>query len=177
MAGLVGKRSAIVVPVRLPPALEAIRLEHVDNAPLGVPPHVTLLFPFVEPPAIDAAVLDRAGRAVGRIRTFDVRFRHVTSFEPGPETAGVVWLAPEPAAPFVALTESLVEDFPAYLPYGGIHDEVIPHLTLANVDVDVPALVTAARPHLPFRRRAAAAVLLVEDPAGRWRAARRLPLG
>lgn len=172
-----GRRSAIVVPVRLPAALEAIRLEHVDNARLGVPAHVTLLFPFVEPPAIDATVLERAGRALRRIGAFDVRFRQVTSFDAGPDTEGVVWLAPEPATPFVSMTGALVEAFPGHQPYGGIHDEVIPHLTLANVDVDVPALEAAARPHLPFRRRVAAAVLLVEDGAGRWRAARRLSLG
>jgi 2'-5' RNA ligase len=172
-----GRRSAIVIPVRLPPALEAIRLDHVDNARLGVPAHVTLLFPFVDPAAIDAAVLERAGRAVGRVPAFRVGFREVTSFDPGPESDGVVWLAPEPAVPFVALTESLVQAFPGYLPYGGIHDEVVPHLTLANVDVDVPALEAAARPHLPFRRRASTAVLLVEDDGGRWRAVRRLPLG
>lgn len=171
------ERSAIVVPVELPPTLEAIRLDHVDNARLGVPAHVTLLFPFVPAPAIEAADLARAAAAIARTNAFEVEFREVTTFDATAVKGPVVWLAPEPAAPFVALTEALVEAFPAYLPYGGIHDTVIPHLTLANVDVDMPAVIAAARPGLPIRRRIEAAAVLVEDAAGRWRIAHQLRLG
>ena len=43
---------------------------------------------------------------------------------------GVVWLAPEPAEPFIALTELLAAAFPDHPPYEGAHDEIVPHLTL-----------------------------------------------
>lgn len=172
----VGGRSAIVVPIELPAALEAIRLDHIDNARLGVPAHVTALFPFVPPASLDSADVARAAVVVAQIDAFDVEFRDVTSFDPIPTKEGVVWLAPEPAAPFLELTEALARAFPGYLPYEGLHDTVIPHLTLANVDVDVVGLTAAARPELPFRRRVDSAVLLVEDEAGRWRVAERLPL-
>ena len=173
----VGGRSAIVVPIDLPDALEAIRRDHVDNARLGVPAHVTLLFPFVPAQALDQETIDRARAVIAASETFDVEFVEVTSFDPIPTKEGVVWLAPEPAAPFVAITGALGTAFPGYLPYGGIHDTVIPHLTLANVDIDLPALISAAQAELPFRRRVEAAGLLVEDDAGRWRIAERLPLG
>ena len=174
---LTGRQSAIVAAFRLPDALEAIRFNHVDNASLGVPAHVTLLVPFVAPAAIDRAVIERASAAVAGTPAFDVEFRDVAVWDPDPTPEGVVWLPPEPAAPFVAWTEALVEAFPDCLPYGGVHDEVVPHLTLANVRVDVPAIEAATRPHLPFVRRLEAAALLVESPLGRWRVARRLPLG
>jgi 2'-5' RNA ligase len=173
----VGGRSAIVVPIALPDALEAIRRDHVDNARLGVPAHVTLLFPFVPAKALDQGTIDRARAVIAAIEAFDVEFREVTYFDPIPTKEGVVWLAPEPAAPFIAITEALATAFPGYLPYGGIHDTVVPHLTLANVDIDLPALISSAQVELPFRRRVDAAAVLVEDDAGRWRIAERLPLG
>jgi 2'-5' RNA ligase len=172
-----GTRSAIVVPIRLPMALEAVRLDHVDNARLGVPAHVTLLFPFVAPAAIDPPVMVRLAETIARTPRFGVAFRTLEAFEPGPTAEGVAWLAPTPAAPFVAMTRALVEAFPGYLPYGGLHDEVIPHLTLANVHVDLAAIRTAARASLSFRRMVNGAALLVEDARGRWRIAERLALG
>jgi 2'-5' RNA ligase len=173
----VGGRSAIVVPFALPQPLEAIRRDHVDNARLGVPAHVTLLFPFVPATSLDQGTIDRAGAVIAASEVFDVEFADVTSFDPIPTKEGVVWLAPEPAMPFIALTEALAEAFPGYLPYGGIHETVIPHLTLANVDIDLPALISVAQAELPFQRRVDAAAVLVEDDAGRWRIAERLPLG
>ena len=172
-----GRQSAIIVPIRLPPALEVMRLDHVDNARLGVPAHVTLLFPFVPPTAIDDAVIERAAAAIRRTPAFDVDFDEVVVWEPDPTPEGVVWLPPEPTRPFVAMTEALLRAFPDHQPYGGIHDEVIPHLTLASVRLDVAAMEARTRPHLPFRWRVAAALLLIEGHLGRWRIGRRLPLG
>ena len=172
---LTGGRTAIVVPFTLPDALEGIRLDHVSNARLGVPAHVTLLFPFVSAAALEPADLQRAATVVGAATPFEVEFREAMSFDPGATEEGVVWLAPKPPDPFIALTNALARAFPGYLPYGGLHDEVIPHLTLANVDVDVPALVGAATASLPFSATIVTAVLLVEDDAGRWRIERELP--
>jgi 2'-5' RNA ligase len=172
-----GGRSAIVVPFALPDGLEAIRLAHVSNARLGVPAHVTLLFPFVPAPQLGKGDIERAGLAIRGTKAFDVEFREARSFEPGPTEEGAVWLAPEPPGRFIEMTAALVDAFPAYLPYGGLHDTVIPHLTLANVDVDVQGLIGAAGAHLPISRRVNVAALLVEDQAGRWGIERELPLG
>jgi 2'-5' RNA ligase len=170
-------RSAIVVPFALPPALEAIRLHHVDNARLGVPAHVTLLFPFVPARELTMPAIERAAAAARRTAAFDVAFNEARAFEPGATGEGAVWLAPEPPQPFTGLIAALVDQFPAYPPYEGLHDTVVPHLTLANVDVDRAALIAASQPHLPFSRRVHAAALLVEDSVGRWRIERELPLG
>ncbi|HET9852713.1 MAG TPA: 2'-5' RNA ligase family protein [Candidatus Limnocylindrales bacterium] len=172
-----GGRTAIVVPFDLPPALEAIRRAHVDNAHLGIPAHVTLLFPFVRADRLVPADVDRAAAVLRGTAAFDVAFREARTFEPGPTEEGVVWLAPEPDGPFLHLTNGLAAAFPGYLPYEGLHDTVIAHLTLADTGVDVAALVAAARPELPFERRVEAAAVLIEDDAGGWRVAHELPLG
>ena len=46
----------------------------------------------------------------------------------------MVYLAPEPAAPFVALTEAVGAEFPGFPPYGGAFDEVVPHLTISEAN-------------------------------------------
>jgi hypothetical protein len=46
----------------------------------------------------------------------------------------VFYLAPSPAEPFKVLTQAVVERHPDYPPYGGAFTEVIPHLTIADVD-------------------------------------------
>ncbi len=199
----VGGRSAIVVPIRLPPALEALRRRHVSNAGLGVPAHVTLLFPFVPAGSIDPTVVARAGSVLAQFAPFDVELREVRVWEPAGDDPGIAWLAPEPAAPFKEMTEALAAAFPDHPPYGGAHAEVIPHLTLAEAPDGLAGISEAARlalaaspaltarpsrtrapasrapaPHVhPIRRRVASAALLVERRDGRWRVARRLPLG
>jgi 2'-5' RNA ligase len=172
-----GGRTAIVVPFELPPPLEALRQAHVDNARFGVPGHVTLLFPFIRADRIVPADVHRAAAVIRGVPVFDVAFREVRTFDPGPTAEGAAWLAPEPDGPFIDLTNALAAAFPGYLPYEGLHDTVIPHLTLANVNVDVAALAAAARPELPFERRVEAAAVLIEDDAGGWRVAHELPLG
>lgn len=44
---------------------------------------------------------------------------------------GVVYLAPKPAALFIAFTQAVVERWPEHQPYGGAYEEIIPHLTVA----------------------------------------------
>jgi 2'-5' RNA ligase len=92
---------------------------------------------------------------------FDVTFARLDRF---PE---ILWLAPEPAEPFVAMTEAMVARFPDYPPYGGIHERIVPHLTVAQAELDE----TAARvePLLPLRSRVEAVVLYEHVDPDSWR--------
>ena len=165
---IVDRESAIIVPIRLPAALAEIRLRETRDGPAGVPGHVTLLYPFVPPGSIDARVLTKIARVIAAAQAFDIRFREVRRWEPGADAPeGVVWLEPEPSAPFVGLIGALSKVFPEYLPYGGMYDTVIPHVSLAAIDRRRQnAIETEARRWLPFRRRVAAASLIVEGD--RW---------
>ena len=58
-----------------------------------------------------------------------------------------------------------------------MHDEVIPHLTVAEGSVELQDEVEAAlSPHLPIEARADSVSLLAEDPNERWHRAERFPL-
>src|SRR5829696_6147257 len=174
-----GLRSAIVVPIRLPAAMDAIRFRETANARVDVPAHVTLLFPFVPPPSIDAGVLASAADVLRTEPAFDARFRQANRWDPSEDAPrGLLWLPPEPAEPFIRLVGALAPAFPDYPPYGGIHDTVIPHVTVATDDAArYDELQPKLASLLPFRRRVTRATLIVEGEDGRWRTRCRFALG
>jgi 2'-5' RNA ligase len=116
--------TALAVPVpEAEPAVAPLRRRVARPGADDVAAHVTLLVPFAPLPAtpeLDALVASwvRAPFVLRRARRWP----------------GLVWLDPEPAAPFVAMTHALVEAFPPYRPYDGAHEEVTPHLTVATSD-------------------------------------------
>lgn len=93
----------------------------------GVPAHVTVLYPFVPPDLITADVLRTVATAVGTQPRFRVTFERVSWFG-----EDVLWLAPSPDGPLRALTSVVWQKFPAYPPYGGVHEDVVPHLTVGH---------------------------------------------
>jgi len=171
-------RSALVVPFRLPVRLAAIRDREVEVARLGVPPHVTILSPFLDAADLDRGVLATIAAIAARVPAFDVGFEAVRRWPPSDLGSGVVWLEPTPGEPFVALTRAIWAAFPSHPPYGREDDELEAHLTIA---IDDPARFDGVEAEacwlVPFRRRAREVLLLVEGAEGRWRTRRRLPLG
>ena len=119
-----------------------------------LPPHVTVLVPSPGDAGAIAEVLDP-------FRPFDVTFARFDRFP------DVLWLAPEPAEPFVAMTEAMVDRFPDHPPYSGLFDEITPHLTVAEERLDE----TEARlaPLLPLHGRVETVVLYEQVEAARWR--------
>lgn len=66
-----------------------------------------------------------------------------------------MWLAPEPAEPFRALTELVWHRFPECPPYGGVHPDVVPHLTVGSTRLgELAALRRAAEFGLGISHRA-----------------------
>jgi len=163
--------SAILIPVpEAEPVVGAIRADHDPSAAAGIPAHVTLLYPFAEPSTIDAATVER----IGSVFAASMPFRFVLS-DTGWFGGEVLYLAPEPREPFVWLTESLSSRFPAFAPYGGAFDEVIPHLTVAMRGSE--AMRDEIRAGLPIAAAVSEAVLMVEGEDARWSVAERFPLG
>jgi 2'-5' RNA ligase len=168
--------SALVV---LAPAAEALVKSYRDqfdpSAALGIPAHVTVLYPFY-PPVVAPAVIARLAALFAEFAPFDFSVTELRRFP------GVLYLAPEPEAPFSALTHRVAEAFPDYPPYGGKYADVVPHLTLAQFEdtgqlEDVAAHFQAACGwRLPLTLRAEA-VTLMDNDRGAWRVAATFPLG
>ena len=96
------------------------RAELDAAAVLGVPAHVTVLYPFVPPERHRRAGDREACRGHRSVAAFEVTFARTRWFE-----RSVLWLAPEPDEPFRALTAAAQRAFPGYLPYGGAHPDVV----------------------------------------------------
>jgi len=164
--------SGVVIRVPLPAPLHRLRLAHDSAAGLGVPPHVTLLFPFMPAAALAPPVRRALAEIAGSLQLFDARFGAVGRFP------GIVYLVPEPGGPFTKLTDAIAARFPAYQPYDGAFEEVIPHLTLVeSATAPLDKIADAAQHHLPFTHRVSVMEVLVEGPDARWRGNWRIPFG
>ncbi len=163
----------LVVP-EAEPAVADLRRRLDPNAAMGVPAHVTVLYPFRVLEQIDDEVLARLKDVFGRSRPFDLSLQRTGRFP------GVLWLAPEPREPVDALRRALVEAFPDCKPYGGRHQDPEPHLTVA-IQPHEPRLDRAARTlrrrlERPIFARIGSCALFAQTAHG-WREQRRFPLG
>lgn len=158
------RRTALIVAVpEAEEAVGALRLEHDWSASVGVPAHVTILFPFLPPERINEDAL----RALFASQpAFDFTLDRIERFD-----NGLVWLHPEPSEPFGELTALVTGVWPDYPPYEGTIDVVIPHVTVSEDpldDLDV---------ELPIASRASHVTLIEEaEPGGRWTTRLLLPL-
>ena len=139
------------------------RLDRV--AALGVPAHVTALFPFVTRDGISEAVLRQVSEVAAANVPFDYRFVRTGWF--GQQ---VVYLAPDRPAPFRKVTKSLWAAFPECPPYGGQFEELVPHLTIGEgaALTDLLDAEEAVRSHGAVEGRALRLTLVVEGDDGLW---------
>jgi len=94
---------------------------------VAMPAHITVLYPFVRPKKLGAALINRLADVFGSLPAFDYELRDVRWFG-----QDVVYLAPEPAGPFVQLTRAVMDSYPGYRPYRGEFDDIVPHVCVAQ---------------------------------------------
>lgn len=164
--------SAVIVRVGLPDALDQLRRACMASAAFGLPAHVTLLYPFLEPVDLADGV---------RVTLATIASRHPSfSFElSGPrEWTDTVYAAVEPEAPFLAIHRDLAAAFPGYPIYGRPGFALRPHVTIAERDrVGDPAtLEDPAWTSLPATRSAEELEVIAEGEDRRWRTVWSVPL-
>ena len=145
-----------------------------DRPSIGIPAHVTLLFPFVPAAELDEAVIAALAEVVTEGTPFEFSLARTARF---PDT---LYLAPEPPEPFVRLTRAIHARFPDHPPYEGAFETIVPHLTVAHGDAEL--MDEAERdvaPGLPIAAHVDDVVLLeeIEGEWGRWDVRSRLALG
>jgi 2'-5' RNA ligase len=165
-------QSAILVPV--PEAEDLVgrfRLDHDPVAAAGVPAHITLVVPWLPPAEIDSDSLDELDGQLAEVSSFPFRLTSVGWF-----ARKVLWLAPEPAEPFVRLTWSLAEHF-STPPWDDEFDEVVPHLTIGHASdgVELAPVAKALVRRLPLDCVAKEVWVMVGDGT-RWQVRHQVPL-
>lgn len=160
-------RSGLIIEVSAAePATGEWRRQLDPQAVLGVPPHLTVLYPFVAPDQIDATTITAVERALAPVRSFDFELARIDWFG----DRSVLWLAPDPVEPFQQITAALAQAFPEYPPYGGEFDGLTPHLTVATrgTSSELRRAEDELRRCLPIQATADAVTLMVELPDRRW---------
>jgi 2'-5' RNA ligase len=135
-----------------------------------LPPHITVLYPFVPADAIDPALEAAVVDVLAGVAPFRFRLARVSSFP------GVIYLAPDPVEPFRELTEAFCARWPEFPPYGGEFDEIVPHLTVSIGDVP-SGLVASLERLLPIEANAREVWLLTQGADHRWTTRKKFHLG
>jgi 2'-5' RNA ligase len=163
--------SALIVPVPdAEPIVGAWRARHDPSAAGGMPAHVTLLYPFMPPDAIDGATEKALKELAAAFPSFGFELGHIGHFP------GVLYLDPDPGQPFIELTQLIAARWPDYPPYGGEFAEVVPHLTVSQGS-DSRGLADALSEKLPITAEAKEVLLMTQGRDRRWSVRASFPLG
>jgi 2'-5' RNA ligase len=172
--GALTPHSAVIIRTSLPARLERLRRACVGDAAVGVPAHLTLLYPFVAPDALASGVRADLARVATHHSPFEYTLVGPASW---PDT---LYVRVRPEARFVALQRDLQAAFPDYPIYGrDATFRFVPHVTVAEgealerADLDrLPAWSA-----LPRTRTVLALEVIARGDDGRWRLVWRVPLG
>ena len=159
---------AILVP-EAEELVQPFRDRYDPSAKVGMPAHITLLYPFKTPDEIDVVVLDTLRHCFFRFPPFKFSLRAINHF-----AGETLYLAPEPEHPFRELTLGIWGCYPETPPYRGRYSTVIPHLTVADRLSGEQELAEvalefeqASQGCLPVQAEAAD-VALMDSRSGRW---------
>ncbi len=154
----------------------AFRNQYDPSAAVGVPAHVTILYPFKPPPELTMEVIQSLEDLFSEFPKFRASFVEVRRFP------GVIYLAPEPFEIFHRLIGLVTKRFPETPPYGGQFAEVIPHLTVAQVDDSeqlekiAADFAQQATERLPIQA-SINQIALLDNESGLWRIRQEFYLG
>ncbi|MFP5282670.1 MAG: 2'-5' RNA ligase family protein [Actinomycetes bacterium] len=170
--------TAVIVPVpAADPVVGAHRRRLDVAASWGVPAHVTVVYPFAPPEVVNDELVDTLAAVARTVPAFGCRFGRTRWFG-----EDVLWLDPDPDAPFRRLTAEVERAFPHYPPYGGAFPDPIPHLTVAERRrgdlVTLQTVELEVQRELPVSTRIDRVLLIAGAPAPQsWRTLHDLPLG
>jgi hypothetical protein len=165
MASPVSRSGLIIEVPEAEPAVREFRERLDASAPLGIPAHITVLFPFMPPETVDAGALARLDELFAESGPFEFQLDRTSWFG-----ADVLWLGPRDARPFRSLTQHVVSAFPDFPPFEGEFEDVIPHLTIGHGHpvTELRSAEDLVQARLPINGRAAAVTLVAQRSAGEY---------
>ena len=131
------------------------------------------MYPFI--PAFDLTepAIETLQALVSETPAFEFSLARVREFE-----GGIVYLEPQPSAPFVRLSKEIGREF-GLLPFAGAFgEEAVAHLTVAILESDSERsrVIDQLLPALPITIRAEEAWLMVGTKSTSWMVVRKMRL-
>jgi len=115
--------------IRVPeadPFVHSVRSKYDPAAAGSIPAHITINYPFLPEAKVDTALFHRLSGIFSSIEPFDFTLIEIGKFP------GALYLKPALDDPFLLLINTVAAEFPESPPYGGVHKDLIPHLTIAH---------------------------------------------
>jgi len=171
------QRSAIILSFpELASTVDSWRLKTVEDAKKGVPPHLTVLFPWKNPPISESdirVISDICQRSV----PFEIVFDNLDYF-----TGGSVYFSIFDETEINKFSSKIWTKFPETPPYEGTHANPIPHLTVAQGDSDSVGnlhseILLALQDGFPYTCKVNEVVIIEENHTGAWDVREKIPLG
>lgn len=160
-----GETAVLLCVPEAEPLVGAWRSKGDPAAALGIPAHVTLLYPFVAPDRVDDGVLAEVQWFFTGVDPFEVRFEQVRELG----DSGVLYLDPA-GEELDLLAEAFARRWPETPPYRGAVDKPHAHLTVVHSQSAAMRAAAAAdlQPHLPLVVETSQAALWQCDGSGTW---------
>jgi 2'-5' RNA ligase len=175
------EQSALVLPV-LPvdPLARPYRKQYTIDGAMGLPAHITILFPFFDQQAWTADNQARLEATAAGIEPFEYQIVGFNRFV----EKGVLYLEPDNQEMLLSLIHAIATLFPELAPYEGrvALDQLIPHISIAFAEsgVELDRIETEFRRDidvsLPWTIKADQ-IWLVVTSNGQWYRRARIGLG
>jgi 2'-5' RNA ligase len=166
--------TALVVPaLEADPVVGRFRRELTPSGRAGMPPHITLIAPFLRDDALGLSHAREIKEVLAPFRRFRFTLARLERFG-----TGTLYLAPDPERPFIQMSQALIAAFPELTYPPPRAHRIIPHLTVAAAPgprLEEIADEVAAR--LPLEAEAAEVVLMERDQSRRWTTRSIIELG
>ena len=106
--------------------LDYVRSRYKGDIPLvGVPAHITLLYPWMPPGRIDETILAELATVFAGYPAFEF------TLDLGWFGQEVLLLVPKDPTPFIDITKAIMRKWPEFKYYNGEYSDIEPHVTLA----------------------------------------------
>lgn len=107
--------------------IEKYRKKYTSDGAKGMPPHITLLYPFLKTNEYTQQNHNILVDVISKMQPFSFRFEGVDRFP------GVLYLKVSQKEKIINIIQKIVHEFPDFLPYGGKFpiNELTPHLSIA----------------------------------------------
>lgn len=120
--------SLVILVPEAEPVVRAFREKFDPSASKGMPAHITINYPF----QVDISSLpdrfEKLETLFSKYPPIQFALALINQFP------GVLYLEPLPVSPLIEIIQAVAEEFPESPPYNGEFGEIIPHLTVAQVE-------------------------------------------